>query len=120
MQSFPGKAPDARRCSLQGAKLNTKRSYDLAFKGEKEAWQGDLDNGFLNSLTTFPVLLEVYDLSLTSKSHMRTELVDDSLMTIKRNCWNIYSCKHDRCLNGEELFTAMCIPTKPSFATYLK
>ena len=119
VRRFPKKTPNARRCSLEGAKLDTKRSYDMAFRGEKEAWPGGLDSKQVPNIPG-QVLLQVYDLSQTSRSYMRTELADDSLMTIKRNCGTLYSCKHDRCLNSEELFTAMCVPTKPSFATYLK
>ena len=41
VKNFPKKPLDARKCSLEGAQLNTKRSYDMAFKGDKEAWPRD-------------------------------------------------------------------------------
>ncbi|CAE7234462.1 unnamed protein product [Symbiodinium sp. CCMP2592] len=61
--------------------------------------------------------VEVYDLSQASAAHMRTELQDDSLMTMKTNCSKIYSVTQNRLMNVEEIFSTLCVPTKTQFVT---
>ena len=62
----------------------------------------------------FWALLQVWDLSQVSESYMRTDLVDGSLMTLKRNT-SAYSKKKRRCLAAEEIFSALAIPTTEKF-----
>ncbi|CAE7722393.1 unnamed protein product, partial [Symbiodinium necroappetens] len=56
----------------------------------------------------------VYDLSQASTSHMRTELEDGALMTVKTNCGKLYSRQHNRLMNVEEIFTTLCASTAGS------
>ncbi|CAE7803575.1 unnamed protein product [Symbiodinium sp. CCMP2592] len=69
---------------LNAAQTRTKRTYDQAFAGSKK----------------------VYDLAQQSQKFLRTELHDNSLMTLKRNCGNLFSTVHNRVIDKEELFTA--------------
>ena len=48
---------------------------------------------------------------------MRTELEDESLMTLKTNCGKIYSVQQNRLMNTEEIFSTLCVPTKTQFVT---
>ncbi|OLP73157.1 hypothetical protein AK812_SmicGene47716, partial [Symbiodinium microadriaticum] len=69
---------------LNTAQTRTKRTYDEAFAGSKK----------------------VYDLAQQSQKFLRTELHDNTLMTLKRNCGNLFSTVHQRTIDKEELFTA--------------
>ena len=61
---------------------------------------------------------QVYDLAQQSEKFLRTELTDNALMTLKRNCGNLFSTVHNRTIDKEELFTAMA--TTKQFEACLK
>ncbi|CAE7717841.1 unnamed protein product [Symbiodinium sp. CCMP2592] len=69
---------------LNPAQTRTKRTYMEAFGDSKK----------------------VFDLAQQSSKFLRTELHDNTLMTLKRNCGNLFSTRHNRTIDKEELFTA--------------